>query len=79
MPDGDGYWIEGKLCFQGLLETAFDGDLGYTLLEAKTKCESACNDRDDCLYASLYFVEYENKQVCYLDGEKCTNWKAKFK
>ena len=65
-------WIEGHKCpFDGI-QTVFGGYLGYTLSVAKRICRSACDARDDCYFADLYYQE--TYQTCYLRGRRCGDW-----
>ena len=76
--DVDGEWIIGKKCPRGHLETFFRGDLGKDLETAKTECSAACNARDDCKFADLYYpasgTTIANWQTCYLRSDACGNY-----
>ena len=71
---GDDEWKIGKTCHRGHLATAFqidveNGDSGKDLDTAKADCAAACDARDDCKFAPLYWTQ--NKQTCYLSNENC--------
>ena len=55
--------------------TVFDGNLGYNLSFAKNTCRLACDDRDDCRFAELYYAGTEN-QSCILHGNSCIDWRS---
>ena len=65
--EGDDEWISGKKCKGWTLATVFRGDLGKNVDTAKNDCATACDIRDDCKFASLYWIT--SKQSCYLHGK----------
>ena len=68
----EGEWLVGKKCPNGWIDTLFQGDLGYDVETAKTKCAAGCNARDDCRFADLFWVS--SKQTCYLRSDKCGDY-----
>ena len=69
-------WANGYKCPSGALHKEFDGNLQYDLEEAKQKCSSACDNRDDCLYADLMYTGINDRQSCYLRGSDCGEWRS---
>ena len=49
------------------MATVFQGDLGKNVDTAKNDCSAACDMRDDCKFASLYWKP--SFQACYLHGK----------
>ena len=60
---GNAGWVAGYTCGY-TAETHFDGDYGYTLDQAKDKCELGCKADPQCDFANLYFTG--SLQTCYL-------------
>ena len=71
-------WISGHKCPFGYANatTFFDGNLGYTLIEAKKRCSSGCIANPECYYADLHYAEHEDKQKCVFKGSGCGHWLA---
>ena len=60
---GNAGWVAGYTCGY-TAETHFHGDYGYTLDQAKDKCELGCKADPQCDFANLYFTG--SLQTCYL-------------
>ena len=73
-------WTEGHLCPLGHLQNGtfflHFGETELTLEEAKTRCMSGCEARDDCMFANLKFTALG--QHCQLRGSECGNWETKW-
>ena len=50
----------------GPIDTAFEGNSKRTLETAKNECSTACSANANCNFASLYWVEWDELQACYL-------------
>ena len=51
------------------------GNNGYNISFAKSTCHLACNAKDDCRFADLYYAGTEN-QSCFLHGNDCNEWRS---
>lgn len=43
---------------------------------AKALCASACDSRDDCVFADLAWTSNDALQACYLKGNDCGDWQS---
>ena len=69
-----GSWVEGHKCVSiNHMDTPFDGNF-YDLTYAKQQCALACDRREDCFYADLYFKKNGRHQTCNLRGNDCGDW-----
>ena len=69
-----GSWIQGHKCPHNNIGTHFQGQNGYNLDLAKSTCQAACDARDDCFFADLYYETHS--QTCYLRGSGCGDWQS---
>ena len=74
---GTSPWKLGFECHHSELDagTVFEGNNGYNLSIAKSTCSEACEAREDCRFADLYYAGTEN-QSCSLHGSYCSDWRS---
>ena len=78
---GTSPWKLGFKCHHSELDagtgisTIFEGNNGYNLNIAKSTCSEACEAREDCRFADLYYSGTEN-QSCSLHGSYCSDWRS---
>ena len=78
---GTSKWKLGFKCDHSELDpgtskgNVFEENNGYNFSFAKTTCHLACDAREDCKYAEMYYAGTEN-QSCFLHGNLCSNWRS---